>query len=139
MDSTMIQRIQTVYFFLAALFSASGFFLPVYRIASPATTPTEYTLMDYEALGLPLVLGFSLAVILSLTAIGLYKNRPLQIRMGRFTILLLALLLAWCALSIATVPDTSAAETALGIGVFTPVGGIVFTILAIRGDMYRFN
>lgn len=94
--------------------------------------PTEYTLMDYEALGFPLVLGFSLAIILSLTAIGLYKNRPLQIRTGRFTILLLALLLAWCTVSIATVPDTPAAETAPGIGVFMPIGGIVFSFLAVR-------
>ena len=85
----MIQRIQTVYLFLALLFTGSLFFLDMAQLASvdstyllnfqglvEASKPTEL-LMPATALSILL----ALAVALTFITIFLYKKRLLQIRL----------------------------------------------------------
>src|SRR5690554_90301 len=85
----MIQRIQTVYLFLALLFTGSLFFLDMAQLASvdstyllnfqglvEASKPTEL-LMPATALSILL----ALAVVLTFITIFLYKKRLLQIRL----------------------------------------------------------
>lgn len=85
----MIQRIQTVYLFLALLFTGSLFFLDMAQLASvdstyllnfqglvEASKPTEL-LMPATALSILL----ALAVALTFITIFLYKKRVLQIRL----------------------------------------------------------
>ncbi|WP_088654853.1 DUF4293 domain-containing protein [Geofilum rhodophaeum] len=85
----MIQRIQTVYLFLALLFTSSLFFLDMAQLASTNSTyllnfqglveankPTEL-LMPATALSILL----TMAATLTLVTIFLYKKRVLQIRL----------------------------------------------------------
>jgi len=128
----MIQRIQTVYFFLAALFSATGFILPVYRIITPPEFITELTLNNTEALGFPVLIAYIVAVVLPLVALMLYKNRPLQVRVGRVAILATLAGLALLVIKYGNTSKEAGVQVIASIGMFIPIGSIVFLILAIR-------
>lgn len=129
----MIQRIQTVYFFLAALLSATGFILPVYRIITPPEFITELTLGDTGALGFPILIAYVVAVVLPLVALMLYKNRPLQVRVGRVAILATLAALALLVIKYGNTSKEAGVQVIASIGMFIPIGSIVLLILAIRG------
>lgn len=133
----MIQRIQTVFFFLASLFSAIGFFLPLFTIASTGTGQTQtVTLMDTDIVGLPVVIVSALAVLMPFILIFLYKNRPIQIRLGRVAILVNTMALALLAMAYGSLPQElklANAQITPAVGMFLPVASIVFIILAVRG------
>lgn len=130
----MIQRIQSVFFFIAAVFPALLFVLPLYtvHIAATGLTPEMHTdIFIAKPVGTYSMYYAILAVmctLLPLVAIFLYKNRPLQIRLGRLNILLLTVALVFLVVAYASLDSGVTA----GIGLFMPSGGIIFTFLAIR-------
>lgn len=96
----MIQRIQTVYLFLAALGLGSQFFLPYAAAPAGSVTDAAATFSDgvfdlKDRTGL--LVSTAIAAILAAAAIFLFKNRSLQSRVtsiGSFATALLAILLA---------------------------------------------
>lgn len=120
-----IQRIQSVYLFLASLVGGSLFGLPF------ATGPveTEGMLMDgylniNDNIGL-LILTI-ITILLSLGAIFLYNNRVLQMNIGKLNLLVMVGLLAFAGYLFSTVQSV----TTIGTGLFMPVVAIVLVILA---------
>ena len=92
----MIQRIQTIYLFLAAALMAAFAFLPLVTLFTPANPVLFYTYGFCEpgtahqlASTWPLLIVTALAVLLPFINIFLFRNRPLQMRVCRFVSLML--------------------------------------------------
>ena len=120
-----LQRIQSVYLFLASLMGGSLFGLPL------ATAPKtqEGLLMDgllnvHDNIGL-LILVIVVS-LLSLVTIFLYNNRVLQMNLGKLNLLLILVLVAFAGYLFSTVQ----AVATIGGGLVTPVVAFVLTILA---------
>ena len=118
----MLQRIQTVYLLIAALFNAG--FIFIFELWNDLAGNPVYIEYVYSALGLTLF-----SALLSIITIFLFKNRKLQFVLGRVNILLnlilLGLFVYW---SLTVSGETSVSEK--GIGMLTPVFSIVFLVLA---------
>ena len=129
----MIQRIQSVFFLLAAGSFGALFGLPIATSTTPASPFLEdgvFNILDQPAL----VALSALGAVLALIAIFLYKNRTLQVRIG-FGVIAAALLLIgvsyWLYSGLAT---SQGATTGLSIspGLYMPAGAILFGWLATR-------
>ena len=118
----MLQRIQTVYLFLAALVSAGLIF--IFELWENSAGEPVYAEDVLLVFGL-----FMGSALISLVTIFLYKNRKLQFVLGRINIILnlilLGLFVYW---SLTISGETSVSEK--GIGMLTPVFSIVFLVLA---------
>ncbi|MFD0977822.1 DUF4293 domain-containing protein [Salinimicrobium gaetbulicola] len=118
----MLQRIQTIYLFLAALVSAGLIF--VFSIGENNAGEAVF------AQDILLVFGLFLAsAALSLVTIFLFKNRKLQFVLGRLNIILnlilLGLFVYW---SLNISGESNISEK--GIGMLIPIISIVFLVLA---------
>jgi hypothetical protein len=119
---TMLQRIQTVYLFIAALLSGGLIFL----VSLWETGTGEPVYVEDVLLALALFVG---SAILSLITIFLFKNRKLQFVLARVNILLNFFLLGIFVYWSLTIPgEMNISEK--GIGMFVPVLSIVFLVLA---------
>jgi hypothetical protein len=142
----MIQRIQTVYLFLAAACAVALFFFPVASFLSDMTYQKLFiTGLINMAPGQPSAIGKSLVlpltgvgalmVVLALAAIFTYKKRVLQLKLVKVGILVTAIMIAgifflYCPLiekKLAIVPDYTGE-----IGIYFPLIALVFFILANR-------
>jgi glucan phosphoethanolaminetransferase (alkaline phosphatase superfamily) len=118
----MLQRIQTIYLFIAVLISGVLiFFVSLWRdeVGDPVY-------VEEMILALALFLG---SAFISLITIFLYKNRKLQFVLGRANILLNFILLGVFVYWTLTVPGEMQISEK-GIGMFLPVLSIVFLVLA---------
>ncbi|WP_010522295.1 DUF4293 domain-containing protein [Aquimarina agarivorans] len=114
----MIQRIQSVYLFLAALVSGilSYFFPTGFDKVGTIDAPYYYE-------------SFLVSALLSFIIIFVYKNRRLQFVLGRLNILLNVILLGvFVYLTLNVSGEAFASEK--GIGRFIPVLSIVLIVLA---------
>ncbi len=122
----MIQRIQTVWFFLAALVTASTLYFNMYKLADG-----NFLSLDNNYIGIVLV---AVSVILSLVALFSFKKRPMQINLIWLNILVLIGLLVWIYFSI---EDANSTNTAQGgsfrLAAFIPLVAIVFLWMARIG------
>ncbi|SHG60154.1 protein of unknown function [Salegentibacter echinorum] len=118
----MIQRIQSVYLFIAVIISAALIFVfPLWNNAEGVPVYAE----DY----LSIFIAFLASALLSLVSIFMFKNRKLQFVLGRLNILLNFFLLGvfvYWSLSLPGEMDISEK----GIGMFLPIISIVFIVLA---------
>jgi len=118
----MLQRIQTVYLLISALFNAG--FIFIFKLWNDLAGNPVYIEDVYSALGLTLF-----SALLSIITIFLFRNRKLQFVLGRVNILLnlilLGLFVYW---SLTVSGETLVSEK--GIGMLTPVFSIVFLVLA---------
>lgn len=135
----MIQRVQSIFFLLAAL-CFGGEFLTSFASSSSSVSgmfsDQLYNLYDHPAL----LVICGLGAALSLATIFLYKNRPLQKKLGYIIITLgiilpiVAILLYMnetnTALSLRNADDVEISDS---IGLYLPIGMILFGALAIRG------
>ncbi len=123
----MIQRIQTVYLFLAAIFMALLFIFPFLNAEPTQEGPLQdgdYDVMDNLAL---LILVIAI-VVLNISTIFLFKNRNLQMNLSRIGLVAIIAVLGLVALFI-----FGAAESlGVGIGMFTPPFALIFLFLANR-------
>ena len=118
----MLQRIQTVYLFIAALLSGGLIFLvSLWETGSGDSVYVEEVLL---ALAL-----FVSSAVLSLITIFLFKNRKLQFVLARLNILLNFFLLGVFVYWSLTIPGEMYISEK-GIGMFVPVLSIVFLVLA---------
>jgi len=142
----MIQRIQTVYLFLAAACSVALFFFPVASFLSDLTyqklfitglanmAPGSPAAMA-PSLVLPLAAVGALMAIMALAGILSYKKRELQLRLVMFGILFTVIMIAGIFFlyvpliekKLSVVPDYSG-----GIGIYFPLIALVLFILANR-------
>ena len=144
----MIQRIQSVYLFFAVISLAVMFFFPlasfiggdkdqlilyVYKLLSevPDSKPDVPSWFI-----LPNLILAVLSLLISFAAIFLYKNRQLQIKMVRFTIvLLLAFIAVFFFYYVPAIEEISGVVTPEydKVGATMPLIAFVFLILAYRG------
>ena len=118
----MIQRIQSIYLFLAALVAAGlHFAIPVYGTTDGAPV--------YAVDHVELVAMFFGSALLSLIAIFLFKNRKLQFVLGRLNIILNFILLGVLVYQ-SQLLSGGAAAPEKGIGMLIPLISIVFIALA---------
>jgi hypothetical protein len=95
----MIQRVQTVYLFLAAVFSGLMFFFPFIEMVDSNQYLLQFNYNGVFRLepdgnvllqaALPVTIIISTTLVLSLLAIFLYKKRVIQMRLCIYNILLL--------------------------------------------------
>lgn len=118
----MLQRIQSIYLFFAAL-ASSGliFLLPLYADESGATVWAQDELLYFG-----LFLG---SALLSLITIFLFKNRKLQFVLGRLNIILNFILLGVLVYR-SQILSGGTAVPEKGIGMLIPIISIVFIALA---------
>ncbi len=118
----MLQRIQTVYLFLAAL--SSGGLIFVFQLWENSQGEPVYAQDENTVLIL-----FLISVLISLVTIFLFKNRKLQFVLGRLNILLNFILLGLFVYWSLMVPGESNISEK-GIGMLIPIISIVFLVLA---------
>ena len=123
----MIQRIQSIYLLVAAIALAVLFALPFATCTPTADGPLAAGDLDIQDnVGL---LGLVIAIAaLNIVTIFLFNNRKLQMTLTKTSIILILVLLAGVAYFI----FTAAATLGVGLGIFTPVIGIVVLFLANR-------
>ena len=118
----MLQRIQTIYLFIAALISG----VLIFFVSLWSNEAGESVFVEEVYMALGLFLG---SAVLSLVSIFLFKNRKLQFVLGRINILLNFILLGVFVYWSLTVPGEMEISEK-GIGMFIPVLSIVFLVLA---------
>lgn len=118
----MLQRIQTIYLFLAALISG----VLIFFVSLWSNEAGESVFVEEVLLAMGLFLG---SAALSFISILLFKNRKLQFVLGRINILLNFFLLGVFVYWSLTVPGEMEISEK-GIGMFIPVLSIVFLVLA---------
>ena len=118
----MIQRIQTLYLFLAAVISG-GLIFVFYLWTNPENSEV-YALDNYSYLGM-----FLGSALLSLISIFNFKNRKSQFILGRLNIILNFILLGvFVYQSLNLSGETNVSEK--GIGILLPIFSIVCLVLA---------
>ncbi len=141
----MIQRIQTLFLFFAALASGLLFFFPVAQYYGEQHTLAFYVthIQDFvpgnavlfsSSFLLPLSIIGALVTVLPLLIIFMYKNLGGQLRLVRLTILfnlvLIGLMFFYYAEELKV---KTAVEADYDLGVFLPLIALVFLFLAMRG------
>ncbi len=118
----MIQRIQSVYLLIVVLVGAVlPFFLPVWS--------TEEGTSVFATDQFMIMTIFGASAILALVTIFLYKNRRLQISLGRLNIVLNFILLGFFVYWSLTLPGEMQISEK-GIGMLLPILSIVFLVMA---------
>ncbi|MBT8191416.1 MAG: DUF4293 domain-containing protein [Bacteroidia bacterium] len=128
----MIQRIQTVFLFLATL-CFGGLFLAPFALSDKEIQPffedRLFNIQDHIVLLILTIIGGMVALI----SIFMYRNRPLQMRLGFLGIissLFLALVASWLVYSNAQEISDVVIEDQIGL--YLPVAALLFFILSNR-------
>lgn len=134
----MIQRIQSVYLFLAALAVAVMFFFPIasfygdniyFNLKLGGISDDTFVSINT----IPLIVMALVLILMPVISIFLYKNRLLQIRITRFGILLdLSFIIVLYFGYIDTVVKKANVTEEYGTGVYFPLIALVMMILANR-------
>ena len=148
----MIQRIQSLFLLVIALSGVTFLFTPILEIINYESyyTMDAFTIFEMENnVKVPLKSNIGIAImsiiitLLSGIIIFLYKNRPLQIKLSKFLIFLLALELVAlffysdAALSFLSKVPKDQVSISYKIGVVLPIISLIFaylTIYAIKKD-----
>lgn len=120
----MIQRIQSVYLFLAALVSGGLVFLFPVFVASEALMITQYPIF---------MTGFLLSAVLSLITIFRYKNRQTQVVLGRLNVILNFVLFGL--ILYMYFENFGSIEASLGLASFIPLIAVILISMANRAVM----
>ncbi|MCL8008365.1 DUF4293 domain-containing protein [Gelidibacter japonicus] len=118
----MLQRIQTIYLLIAAIFSCGLIF--VFHLWTNAQDVPVYAKDDMLYLAM-----FFGSAALSLISIFNYKNRKFQFVLGRLNIILNFILLGLFVYVLLMAPGESEISEK-GVGIFIPIFSIVFLVLA---------
>ena len=122
LDLSMLQRIQTVYLLIAAIFSGGLIF--VFHLWTNVNDVPVFAKDDMLYLAM-----FFGSAALSLISIFNYKKRKFQFVLGRLNIILNFILLGlFLSLLLMTSGETQISEK--GVGIFIPIFSIVFLVLA---------
>ncbi|TVR82628.1 MAG: DUF4293 family protein [Chitinophagaceae bacterium] len=126
----MIQRIQTVYFLIIIFLAAVLFFTPIYEIKLIGESVRAFYITDH----ISLLLSNIFIIGLSAINIFLFKNRPLQIKIGWFIFLLILVLSILIRLTFHTEQQNLVSDAVFIFSYFTflPFLKLIFIFLAIK-------
>lgn len=139
----MIQRIQSVFLFLAAVFSGVLFFTPIaaFEHGADLMRLTVFNVQNQtadqffsSAYTLPLLITALLMLIVPVLTIFLYKKRELQLKLSSLNVFLNAILCGLIFLYYSSnIQKTIASETITYLfGTYVPLINMVLSILAMR-------
>lgn len=140
----MIQRIQSIWLFLAVLVLVLMLFLPIATKEIAGTESGIYTSGLYQTViakpginikiesFLPLLITNIAVAVMCLANIFNFRKRKLQKRIAIFTIAAIAGFAFWCSVYAKQLPG-GIDGASFGIGAFLPAVAILFCILAIFG------
>ena len=138
----MIQRIQTIYLVLVIICLGLTFLFPfaTYTLSSVEESNFIFNVFGLDIEGnnkikFPYYVSIALSIGLSLFTISRFKNRVLQMKLGRFNYLTILLTIVLSFINIRTIEDLFPAgnvTVAFGVGLFMPVAALVFLFLANR-------
>ena len=141
----MIQRIQSVYLLIAGIALGVMFLFPLMGYYGELHT-YQFNLLEMQNLvpdsigvfnalfTLPLLAVVIFIIILAITAIFLFKNRRLQLKLTRINILLnLILIIAVFVGYSRYIQSVIKVEEQFKTGAFLPLISLVFLVLAYRG------
>lgn len=129
----MIQRIQSIFLLLTSV----AFFLQfVFNLAvSDQAVASSLSDKIFNVFDNSILIGIAaLGGVVALINIFLFRNRPLQIKLG-YLLILLCIILPVVAAILLNVEDSSIFSTVSltpGIGLFLPLVGLITTLLANR-------
>ena len=131
----MIQRIQTVFLFLSAVFAGILFFAPVasFNVGGELVNMSIFGVENHANALLLLILAI-LMLVVPMVTIFMYKKRELQLKLSSLNVFLNAL---FCGLIflfyVDNVQDKLQAETVVyAFGTYIPLIDMVLSILAMR-------
>ena len=138
----MIQRIQSIFLFLASIAIALMFFFPLANFFSENYSVqfwvigiikfTEFS-DSININSLPLLIIVPFIALLSFTTIFLYKNRKIQLKLIKFNLLLNIVLIAlYFFYYIDYIEETTFANADYLVGSFFPLISLLFLTLAFR-------
>jgi len=141
--SIMIQRIQSIFLFLAALAMGLLFLPAMSFITIPFGDLSELQSAEQAMLGdavfdvgdhIILLALTVVCIVLAVSSLFLFKNRPLQMKLGRILVIGISLVVLLSVLLFYLDFKLLAAGTEITVeyGYVLPVLALVFTILAIR-------
>ena len=131
----MLQRIQTIYLFIAVVLSgAIVYFLPLWINSNGEVFYLNRFIQSEDWKMISMVVAFGLSAILSFISIFLYKKRKQQIGINRFNIVVNFYLLGIIVYHLLILPGESEISEK-GIGLFLPVLVIVFLVLANKSTL----
>ena len=136
----MIQRLQSIFLFLAATMMSLLFVGPMPFVSIDKSLPVDHgavaladgILSTQDHMGI--LVTVILAIVLPMLALFLYKNRPLQMRLGKISIAIvliaiaLTLIFGWQ--DAQQIPDDI--QMSIDFGYIMPVLSIVFLVLALK-------
>jgi hypothetical protein len=131
----MIQRIQSIWLFLAAMLNGLLFLFPLYRYNYPNML---YSPWQYESVRnyIPLFIMAAVATVLPLVTIFFFGDRKRQKGMVWLSLLSIFAFIAVMLMRVSNLKNGKATITNFEYvlpGVLVTIGGIVFLILALRG------
>jgi hypothetical protein len=136
----MIQRIQSIWLFLAAVIILCLLIAPIITVVNQNTAYVLYGsgVKEFKkgveiasTINTPLFVSAILAGIISLVNIFNFRNRTLQKRIALINIAIIAGLSFWLFYLAKQIPG-GIENAEFNAGLFLPIGNIIFTILAIR-------
>ncbi len=140
----MIQRVQSIYFLLAALALYALFLFPlVHNVYTADGKPVTISVtgvfqdnggqMAHTQFFVGLTIATAVVGIIPLIIIFLYKNRKQQIALSYSAIFVIIGLTAWMEHSVETVVDHATIQISnFGIGVLLSCVSILFLVMAIK-------
>jgi hypothetical protein len=142
----MIQRIQTVYLSLAIIALGLLYFFPMatffsdlayikFYLSGVRNMAPDGIVPLTRIYAVPLILSVLAIIILAAMAISLYKNRPKQIQLTNFAVLLnILFILAVLFIYIPLIERRTGIKPdyAGGIGIYLPIVSLMFLVLANR-------
>lgn len=134
----MIQRVQTIFLLISTILLSLLFIYPLTEFLDDSSTIFNFTVFgiyaDNEEIvsTLPLLILLSIVNILSLVSIFLFKNRPLQMRISIYNILVLFGFIGMFVFYIFNTADSINANIHFTIFSIMPVISIILIYLAYR-------
>ena len=127
----MIQRIQSIFYFLAAICFGGLFIFPF--ATSDISIPKYLADLSYDVMDHAVLTGLAgLGTLLSVVAIFIFKKRDMQLRLGYFVIILSILipLVAFLLLYNEKTAVNDANQINDSLGLYLPVLSLIFGVLA---------
>jgi len=128
----MIQRIQSILLLLACGATLGLLKLPL--IGSIPSTQSQLLADGALALNdhLGLIIAFAGAAVLTLLAIFLFRNRPLQMRVNLLSILFILAGAGRAVYLLMSQTEAALDQLRIGVGTFLPLAGIILILMANR-------
>lgn len=127
----MIQRIQTIYLFLAAAAAGALFALPIATTTEAQTESVVFADAAFEVQdATTMMVAFGLVALLLVVIIFLYSNRKLQMNLTKLGLFLTGVGIGAAAYHLFTDQAASIAQPAVGVAL--PLLVLIFSFLALR-------